>query len=169
MGSLWCGTLKITGPRSEPVSHSGEGDFATVVDFVPVTRSVFSRVTWIIFRGSAGVCRMESLQKQWSTIVTFGCIVIAALIEAWQQAAASASAHIPRLQGFWNYIPLFLLITAGIVWLATRRNKPDRSQIQVSQPTEITAGIPTLSALLGQKTNVTFDAKQFLHSHIIVL
>src|SRR5882762_4036691 len=96
---------------------------------------------------------MEWLQKHWSNVVTLGCIVIAALIEAWQQAAANASAsiHIPRLQGVWNYVPLLLLVTAGIVWLATRRNEANQSQIQVSQPPEVTAGIPTLSSLLGQK------------------
>ena len=104
---------------------------------------------------------MEWFKKHWSTAVTLGCIVIAALIEAWQQAAASASASIPRLQGVWNYVPLLLLITAGTVWLATRRNKADRSQIQVSQAPEITAGIPTLSALTGQRPNITFDTKQF--------
>ena len=111
----------------------------------------------------AGVCRMEWLQRHWSNVVTLGCIVIAALIEAWQQAAANVSTgiHIPRLQGVWNYVPLFLLITAGAVWLATKRNKANQSQIQVSQPPEITAGIPTLSALLGQKPNITFDTKQF--------
>lgn len=108
-----------------------------------------------------GVCQMEWLQKHWSTGVTLGCLVIAALIEAWQQAAANASASIPKLQGGWNYVPLLLLATAGIVWLATKRNKINRSQIQVPQPSEISAGIPTLSALLGQKPNITFEAKQF--------
>src|SRR5882762_8730729 len=106
---------------------------------------------------------MEWLQKHWSNVVTLACIVIAALIEALQQAAANASAsiHIPRLQGVWNYVPLFLLITAGIVWLITRRNKANQSQIQMSQPPAIVAGIPTLSALLGQNPNITFDAKNF--------
>ena len=36
-----------------------------------------------------------------------------------------------------------------------------RATRQLSQPPEITAGIPSLSALLGQKTNIAFDAKQF--------
>jgi hypothetical protein len=104
---------------------------------------------------------MEFLQKHWSTVVTLGCIVIAALIEAWQQAATNASASIPKLQGAWNYVPLFLLIIAGIVWLATRRKKANPSQIQVSQPPEIVAGIPRLSSLLGQEPNITFDARKF--------
>ena len=104
---------------------------------------------------------MEWLQKHWSNVVTLGCIVIAALIEAWQQAAASPSASIPRLQGGWNYVPLFLLSIAGIVWLATIRKKAPQPQIQTSQPPVITAGIPTLSSLLGQQANVTFNPKQF--------
>jgi hypothetical protein len=87
--------------------------------------------------------------------------VIAALIEAWQQATANASASIPRLQGIWNYVPLLLLIAAGFVWLATRRNKANQPQIQTSQPPAIVAGIPTLSALLGQNPNITFNAKNF--------
>ena len=108
---------------------------------------------------------MAWLQKQWSSTVTLGCIVIAALVEAWQQAATSVSAsiHIPRLQGSWNYVPLVLLITAGGVWLISRRSKANQLQVQESQPpaTAIPAGIPALSALLGQNPDITFDAKNF--------
>lgn len=111
---------------------------------------------------------MEWLQKHWSSTVTLGCIVIAALIEAWQQAAAKvpSNLHIPRLQGGWNYVPLVLLITAGVVWLVGRKSRSTQSQVQTSQPTAaasiaIPAGIPTLSGLLGQITNITFNAKQY--------
>jgi hypothetical protein len=105
---------------------------------------------------------MEWLQKHWSNAVTLGCIVIAALIEAWQQAATSASVHIPRLQGGWNYVPLVLLITAGVVWLISRRTKAKLLQEPVSQPpAAIPAGIPALSALLGQNPEITFNAKNF--------
>jgi hypothetical protein len=105
-----------------------------------------------------GVYRMEWLQKHWSNVVTLGCIIIAALILAWQQATTNISL---RLQGDWNYVPLFLLIIAGIVWLATGKNKSNQSQVQISQPSEVIAGIPTLSALLGQESNPRFDAKRF--------
>src|SRR4029077_7626449 len=105
---------------------------------------------------------MEWLQKHWSNAVTLGCIFIAALVSAWQQAATSVSAsmHIPRLQGGWNYVPLILLITAGAVLLISRRSKANQLEAQMSQPpaTTIPAGIPTLSALLGQNQDITFNA-----------
>jgi len=107
---------------------------------------------------------MEWLQKHWSNAVTLGCILVAALVEAWQQAAGSVSAnmHLPRLQGDWNYVPLALLMTAGIVWLIGRRKQSNQSQIQLPQPGAMAPGIPTLSSLLGQNDpNITFDAKQF--------
>jgi hypothetical protein len=108
---------------------------------------------------------MEWLQKHWANALTIGCILIAALVEAWQQAAASVSAsvHIPRLQGSWNYIPLLLLITAGVVWLIGRSRKGNQLQVQVSQPPAATipGGIPALSSLLGQNPNITFNAKNF--------
>jgi hypothetical protein len=107
---------------------------------------------------------MEWLKKHWSTTVTLGCVVIAALVEAWQQAATSVPVgiHIPRLQGSWNYVPLILLITAGVVWLISRTRKTNQLQLQTSQPpAAIPAGIPTLSALLGQNPDITFNAKQF--------
>jgi hypothetical protein len=107
---------------------------------------------------------MEWLKKHWSTTVTLGCLVIAALVEAWQQAATSVPVgiHIPRLQGIWNYVPLTLFIIAGAVWLISRRSKSPQLQVQASQPsTAIPVGIPTLSGLTGQNPNITFDAKQF--------
>jgi hypothetical protein len=106
---------------------------------------------------------MEWLKKHWSTLVTLGCILISALISAWQQAAGAVSAnlYIPRLQGSWNYIPLVLLIIAGIVWLVDGRKVGNQLQIPAPQPPEIVAGIPTLSSLLGQAPNIAFDAKRF--------
>ena len=106
---------------------------------------------------------MESLQKHWANAVTLGCILIAALIEAWQQAAASlpSNASVPRLHGVWNYVPLILLTVAGIVWLTGRRKSADQSPPQTPQPPSVVPGIPSLSALLGQNPNVQFDAKRF--------
>ena len=103
---------------------------------------------------------MEWFRKQWSTVVTLGCITIAALIEAWQQAAGSVSPNLPfpRLQGGWRYVPLILLIVAGVAWLLGRRKKPPELQLQASG---VIPRIPTLSALLGQNPNVEFNAKQF--------
>jgi hypothetical protein len=102
----------------------------------------------------------EWLQKHWSTAMTIGCVVVAGLIEAWQQAASGvpADVHIPRLQGFWHYVPLILLITAGVTWLIRRRKGDFVPQPQTSA---VMPGIPTLSALLGQNPSVEFNAKQF--------
>ena len=106
---------------------------------------------------------MERFKKDWSNVVTLGCIVLTALIETWQQATANVSptVHLFRLQGFWNYAPLLLLITAGVVWLAGQK-KPTQptTEVQVANP-PLTPGIPTLSSLLGQNSNPTFDAKGF--------
>lgn len=109
---------------------------------------------------------MDWLQKHWSNAVTLGCIVVAAVVEAWQQAAANVSkdVHIPRLQGNWNYVPLILLTVAGTVWLIGRRRNGTVPQLQTPQPPSasgILPGIPTLSALLGQNPSVEFDAKKF--------
>jgi hypothetical protein len=108
----------------------------------------------------------DSLKNNWSTIVTFGCIVVAAFVEAWQEATSSlpAQSKIPRLEGGWHYVPLFLLIAAGIVWLFGHRKpvvtaSPQSQAIQPSGP--VIPGIPTLSALLGQNPQITFDAKTF--------
>ena len=106
---------------------------------------------------------MESIQKHWSNIVTIGYVVVVAFVEAWQQAAASASPNvsIPRLEGSWNYLPLLLLVAAGISWLVGRRRKANTSQRPVPQPPETSDDIPALSVLLGQTANITFDPKQF--------
>ncbi|MGB6302664.1 MAG: hypothetical protein WBF45_02855, partial [Acidobacteriaceae bacterium] len=103
---------------------------------------------------------MEWFQRNWANTVTLGCVVIAALVEAWQQAAISVSPSvpIPRLQGAWHYVPLSLLIIAGVVWLIGRRKKTGQSR---SQTSEIVPGIPTISALLGQNPSADFDARKF--------
>src|SRR5579872_126810 len=62
---------------------------------------------------------MKYFQKNWTTIMAVGCVVIAAFLEAWQQAATQISADsiLPHLDGVWHYAPLILLILAGIFWL----------------------------------------------------
>jgi hypothetical protein len=65
---------------------------------------------------------------------------------------------LPRLQGVWHYVPLILLIVAGVVWLIGRRKHTPQLQLQTSG---VIPGIPTLSALLGQNPNVEFNAKQY--------
>jgi hypothetical protein len=103
---------------------------------------------------------VEWFQKNWSNATTVGCICIAGLIEAWQQSAGSLSQStpLPRLQGGWHFVPLILLIVAGVVWLIGRRKTAAHAQLQTSA---VVPGIPSLSALLGQNPKTEFDAKQF--------
>src|SRR5579872_6171422 len=114
---------------------------------------------------------MEWLQKHWSNAVTLGCIVIAAMVEAWQQAVANtpSASRLPHLQGLWNYAPLILLIIAGVAWLVGRRNK--RSPLAAaSMPVEtqsvapVVPGIPSLSALHGKAPQINFDAQQWFRA-----
>lgn len=105
---------------------------------------------------------MDWFKEHWATIVTLGCILIVAFVETWQQATVnlSSNSHSLRLQGGWNYLPLILLSVAGIVWLVRGRGQ-ERVKVRAYQaPTQI-PGIPTLSALLGQNPNISFDPKQF--------
>ena len=77
--------------------------------------------------------------KGWSNIITLSCVIVAAIIEASQQALSDA----PRITAlfpawvsgnFWHYVPLGLLIIAGFTWLLGRFlgpsgvTLPDRSE-----------------------------------------
>jgi hypothetical protein len=103
---------------------------------------------------------MEWLKKHWSSAMTIGCIVIAGFIEAWQQASSGVPRNvpIPRLEGTWHYVPLTLLMVAGVVWLIGRKKPTIHPQ---PQATGIVPGIPALSALLGKNPSVEFNANQF--------
>jgi hypothetical protein len=105
---------------------------------------------------------MEWFKNHWETVVTIGCLLIAAFVEAWQQATAGlpSTSHFPKLEGDWHFVPLILLIAAGIVWLIGRRSSRQLSDPTAQSPYS-TIGIPTLSGLLGQNPDVTFDPKKF--------
>lgn len=68
------------------------------------------------------------LQKSWPNIVTVSCIVVVAIVEAMEQAVFQSphlASALPGINSAWHYLPLFLLITAGAVWLFGRlRSKP---------------------------------------------
>lgn len=58
--------------------------------------------------------------RSWSNIVTICCLIVVAVIEAYQQAlsgAPKAAAHLPAFDGMWNFAPLALLLIAGVFWL----------------------------------------------------
>lgn len=68
---------------------------------------------------------MEWIKREWGNVITIGCLVVAALIEATQQALSSSpkvAAKLPPLDGVWHYVPLVLLILAGVSWLLRPRH-----------------------------------------------
>jgi hypothetical protein len=76
---------------------------------------------------SAGVCAMRD--KSWSDIVTAGCLIIVASVEALEQAISGAprvAASLPQVSGLFHYVPLLLLIVAGISWLIGHGKKAPR-------------------------------------------
>jgi hypothetical protein len=65
------------------------------------------------------------LKRSWGNVVTLSCIIIAAVVEATQQALSRAPNVTPYLPDFaispkWNYVPLLLLMIAGVAWLMSR-------------------------------------------------
>ncbi len=65
---------------------------------------------------------MRRIESSWSNVVTIIVIIVVAVIEALQQALSQApavTAHVPTwvVSPTWNFVPLALLIVAGIVWL----------------------------------------------------
>ena len=60
------------------------------------------------------------IERSWANIVTVTCLIVVAVIEAYQQALSGApkvAAVLPRLDGSWNFVPLILLTVAGVFWL----------------------------------------------------
>jgi hypothetical protein len=108
---------------------------------------------------------IDSLKNGWSTIVTAACLIIVAVIEAWQQAASGAPVNaLPRLDGAWHYAPVILLIVAGASWLIGRHRGPIKSHQENQVGGQSSRGMtpfPTLSALQGQAPQITFNAKEF--------
>ncbi len=65
--------------------------------------------------------RLEWLQNHWSNVVTLTCIIAVAFVETIQEALSHAPTLRLSLSGVWNYIPLLLLIVAGLAWLVGRK------------------------------------------------
>ena len=65
--------------------------------------------------------------------MTISCIVIAAIVETLEQALAGApktAAHLPSFSGWSNYVPLVLLIIAGLAWFIGNFKKTSKSNPQ---------------------------------------
>lgn len=107
---------------------------------------------------------IEKIKRDWSTIVTAVCLIIVGILTAWRQAATDmpANIRIPRLERWWNYVPLALLVIAGLSWFWGKRSRGSLQPRTAQSPTPPPSSnlFPTLSSLLGQKSNVTFDAKE---------
>jgi hypothetical protein len=63
----------------------------------------------------------------WTKVVTVGCLIVVAVIEAAEQALSGAphlAAMLPHLAGGWHFLPLILLSIAGLSWLLGYWRKP---------------------------------------------
>ena len=109
----------------------------------------------------------DLVEKGWANTVTLACIVVVAIVETWQEAASSVptNIHIPRLDGWFHYVPLGLLSIAGMVWLIGRRQGHPQGAVKhigsVQPSGTLMPGIPTLSGLLGQNPTISFDSKAY--------
>ncbi len=77
--------------------------------------------------------------RAWSNIVTISCLIIVAVVEAWQQAlsgAPSVAAILPRLNGMWNFLPVVLLVIAGVSWLVGHVKPKHKEQTVGVMPKE---------------------------------
>lgn len=108
----------------------------------------------------------DHLTRHWSNAVTLGCVVIAGVFEALQQAILKlpTSTGAVRLSGGWNFIPFILLVIGGIFWVLGKYGTAEAASIVLDSgqsPTAIVPGIPSISNLLGQSPLINFDAKEY--------
>ena len=106
---------------------------------------------------------IATFRKEWLNILTVGCVVVAAFVEAWQQATSNLSpgSAVPRLDGgLWRYAPLALLIVAGVLALFHRKSTPVLPRPATSLQ-QTSTSFPSISALQGETPQITFDARQW--------
>jgi hypothetical protein len=87
-------------------------------------------------------------QWSWSNILTVLIVVIVAVIEALQQALSQAPAVTKQLPAWaispnWNYVPLVLLMVAGVIWIV------DHLSTKARPFSHSTGSVPTLPATTG--------------------
>jgi hypothetical protein len=76
------------------------------------------------------------IEKHWDKILTVICLILTGVVEAFNQAVAGSStvaAAVPSALASttMHYVPLVLLIVAGVIWLVGRtRHKPSQPQEQ---------------------------------------
>jgi hypothetical protein len=99
---------------------------------------------------------MEWLKKEWLNMVTIWCVTTGAIIQTLQQALTSSpkvAEMLPTLGGWWHYVPLILVVIAGISWRIGRSLKPTQHEQQGS----------ALQTAVGMSIQapVSFDATQY--------
>jgi hypothetical protein len=107
---------------------------------------------------------IATFRKEWLNILTVGCVVVAAFVEAWQQATSNLSpgSAVPRLDGeLWHYAPLTLLIVAGVLALFHRKSSLVLPLSPATSLQQTSTSFPSISALQGQAPQITFDARQW--------
>lgn len=87
--------------------------------------------------GNAGVRLIMTIKSSWSNVITVSALVIVAVIETLQQALSQAPAVTAKLPNWtvspnWNYVPLLLLIVAGVFWVID--HFPRRQPAHVTMP-----------------------------------
>jgi hypothetical protein len=96
--------------------------------------------------------------------MAIGCVVIAGVVEAAQQALTGAPnvAHaLPTFatSGNWNYVPLILLIIAGLAWVKKQLSRggdaPRERSFSDQIPTETAPSLSHTSLQLSQPEEVT--------------
>jgi hypothetical protein len=100
---------------------------------------------------------MGWFKREWSNVLTVGCIVVAAIVEAWQQALAGSpkvAEVLPSLSNSWHYVPLGLLIIAGMSWLIGHSGRASHSGQQQGTALQAALGI-------SMQPPVDFNAAQF--------
>lgn len=103
------------------------------------------------------------IEKSWSNTATVICLIVVAIIEAWQQAASglpSAVGVLPRLGGAWHLVPLILLVAAGVFWIIGRyRGTHIRGQQQASTAQDVASS--ALAPAIASPTPSPIDVDVF--------
>jgi hypothetical protein len=113
-----------------------------------------------------GVPELEAIrmriERSWPNIITVCSIVLVAIVEALQQALSQApnvASRLPSFGGWSHYVPLMLLVVAGLSWLTGWFGSRKSAAPQSQQPLRIH------SAVYGTGPINDIDVAQILQQH----
>ena len=89
-----------------------------------------------------------SVERSWANIVTVSCLIVVAVVEAYQQALSGspkAAAVLPRLDGMWTFVPLILLMVAGVFWLIGHLPRRHQEPLPYSSSLATIPSVPPVS------------------------